>query len=175
MATEEVDKELLKDTTTTGIPAARGITDSSGLSAKIRDFLKNKTENGDKEETWASLTEITAFSLGGFVFFQTRMRRGKYNREREETVLRQFSTDKDAMRDFCARAPAANRIAHDAAALTWGTLNIDKTGDEYVTLGDVSRSQLRHTNRSRRTGKSTKSAENSRPPLVRLYAPPNIM
>ena len=57
---------------------------------------------------------------GGFGFFQTRLGMGTYNRERKETALRQFATDKDALWGGGLRVPVGNRIAHAAAALTWG-------------------------------------------------------
>ena len=62
---EEVDKELLLTATEPGY----GSREFSGLSAEIRDFLKNnKGGNGGKDETWSRLTEMAGFSLGGFGF-----------------------------------------------------------------------------------------------------------
>lgn len=133
---DEVDKELLTESLVPGTQGLRGISDSSGLSAEIRDFLKHKTENEDKEETWTRLTELAAFSLGGFGFFQTRLGSGAYNRERKATVLRQFATEKDALWGAGVRVPVGSRVAHAASALTWGALNTDKPADDYGTLGD---------------------------------------
>ena len=61
---------------------------------------------------------------------------GTYNREREATILRQFATDKDALWGGGLRVPIGNRIAHAAAALTWGTINMDKPGEDVITLAD---------------------------------------
>lgn len=105
MSADEVDKELLTDTATNGLPQGRGITDSSGLSAEIRDFLKLKIENEEKEETCDRLTDRTAFSIGGFGFFQTRLGIGAYNLERKATIIRQFDTEKGALREAGLRAP----------------------------------------------------------------------
>ena len=46
--------------------------DSAGSSSEIREILKLKQENGDKEETWARLAEMAGFPLGGFGFFGAR-------------------------------------------------------------------------------------------------------
>ena len=129
---DEVDKELLLSG-----PDSTGLgREFDGLSAGIRDFLKNKNETGAKDETWARLTEMTGFSLGGFGFFKTRLVMGTYNRERKATILRQFTTDMDALRGGGLRAPIGNRIAHAAAALTWGAINTDKPGEDVLTLAD---------------------------------------
>ena len=114
---DQVDKELLL-TATEPVVGGR---EFSGLSEEIREFIKTTKEgNTGKDETWTRLTEMTGFSLGGFGFFQTRLGMGTYNRERKATILRQFATDKDALWDSGLRVPIGNRIAHAAAALTWG-------------------------------------------------------
>ena len=69
---EEVDKELLvraRDTDGMG-------RELSGLTAEIRDFLKNNDGPGSKEETWARLAEMAGFPLSGFGFFSTRLGMG---------------------------------------------------------------------------------------------------
>ena len=130
---DQVDKELLLTATEPGA----GGREFSGLSEEIREFIKTTKEgNTGKDETWTRLTEMTGFSLGGFGFFQTRLGMGTYNRERKATILRQFATDKDALRDGGLRVPIGNRIAHAAAALTWGAVNADKPGGDTLTLAD---------------------------------------
>ena len=61
---------------------------------------------------------------------------GAYNRGRMATILREFNTDKDALWGGGLLVPIGNRIAHADAALTWGTLNTDKPGEESLTLAD---------------------------------------
>ena len=129
---EEVDKELsanVRDTDGMG-------REFSGLSAEIRGFLKNIDGSNPKDETCNRMTEMAGFSLGGFGFFKTRLGMGTYNRERKATSLRQFNTDKDALRGGGLRVPIGNRIAHAAAALTWGTLYTDKPDEDTATLDD---------------------------------------
>ena len=130
---EQVDKELLLPATD---PVGGG-REFSGLPEEIREFIKTtKDGNTGKDETWTRLTEMEGFSLGGFGFSQARLGMGTYNRERNATILRQFSTDKDALRGGGLRVPVGNRIAHAAAALTWGAVNVDKPGDDTLTLAD---------------------------------------
>ena len=61
---------------------------------------------------------------------------GEYNRERKESILRQFNTDKDALRVGGLRVPIGSLIAHAAASLTWGTLNADKPEEDTEPLSD---------------------------------------
>lgn len=61
---------------------------------------------------------------------------GTYNRERKAAILRQFNTDKGSLRGADLLVPIGNRIAHAAAALTWGTLNADNPDEDTVTLAD---------------------------------------
>ena len=70
---------------------------TAGISAEMRYFLKHKTENGDKEETWTRLTEMGIFSLRGFGVLRTRSGVGTYNRERVSTIFRQYDTEKDSL------------------------------------------------------------------------------
>ena len=53
-----------------------------------------------------------------------------------QPFLRQFATDKDALWDGGLRVPIGNRIAHAAAALTWGAANVEKPGEDTLTLAD---------------------------------------
>ena len=98
---EDVDKELLLSPR--DAPGAGR--EFTGLSAEIREPLKNMEESGTKDETWARLAEMAGFSLGGFGFFKTRLGEGAYNRERKATILLQFATDKAASRGGGLRAP----------------------------------------------------------------------
>ena len=107
-----------------------------GLSAEIMEFLKNKDGANPKDETWNRLTEMTGFSLVGFGFFKTRLGMGTYNRERNATILRKFNSGKEALRGSVLRVPIGNRIAHAAAALTWGTSHPDKPDEDTATLAD---------------------------------------
>ena len=79
---------------------------------------------------------MAGFSLGGFGFCKTRLGLGAYSRERNATIPRQFPTEKDALWIGGLRVPIGNRISHAAAALTWGTINADKPGDDALTLAD---------------------------------------
>ena len=108
----------------------------AGLSAQIRDFLKNKEDTSAKAETWTRLTEMAGSPVGCFGFCETRLRMGAYNPERKATTLRQFATDKDASWGGGLRVPIGNRIAHAAASLTWGAINTDKPGEDVLTLAD---------------------------------------
>ena len=97
--------------------------------------MKHKAGNEDKEETWTIRTEM-AISPWRFRVFITRLGAVPYNRERMETAIRQFVAEKDALRGAGLRPQIRNRIAHSEAELTWGTLNIDKPGDDFVTRCD---------------------------------------
>ena len=134
VASEEVDKELIKETSNTAADHPRGPNEHSGLSSEIRDFSKQKTENEEKEDTCARVAEMTCCPLGGFGYFRMRLGTGTYNRERKPTIMRQFSTVGDALWGAGLRAPIGNRISHSASDLTWGALNVDKPGGEFVTL-----------------------------------------
>ena len=76
------------------------------------------------------------FLSGRFGFFQMRLRMRAYNLDRKATILRQCATEKDALRATGLRPPIGNRIDRAASAMTWGNLNIDKPGGEFVTLRD---------------------------------------
>ena len=116
MAAAEVDEELML----TAHDQGYGSREYAGLSAEIREFLKNKNETGARDETRARLAEMAGFPMGGFGFFKTRLGMGAYSRERKAAILRQFTTDKDALWGGGLRVPIGNRIAHAAAALNWG-------------------------------------------------------
>ena len=127
-----MDKELLLSSQ----DVAGSGKEFSELSAEIREFLKTKDDTGPKDETWARITEMDGFPLVGFGFFKTRLFTGAYNRKRKATAIRQFATDKDALRGGGLRVPIGNRIAHAAAALCWGAINADKPGEDSLTLED---------------------------------------
>ena len=73
--------------------------------------------------------------MGGFGFPSARLGVGAYNRGRKAIIPREFDTEKNALWSAGLRAPIGNRIAHAAAALTYGTLPPGKPGDDVVTLG----------------------------------------
>ena len=171
MVAEEVDKELPSSSR----DHVYGGREFTGLSADIRDFLKNKDDSSAKDDTWARLTEMAGFSLGGFGFFKTRLGMGTYNRERKADILRKFTTDKDALWGGGLRGPIGNRISHDAAALTWGTANTYKLGDDVLTLADCTPFAYEAYDSFTTDGKSTKLVESRHKPLMLSPAPPNNM
>ena len=91
---EDVDKDFLAGATITVEDGTRA---NTGISSEVRELLKHKTENEDKEGTWARLTETACFSLCRCGFFQARLGMGTYNRGRKTTILRKFATWKEAL------------------------------------------------------------------------------
>ena len=131
VAAEEVDKELPAGT---ALDDADGTRETPGISAEIIEVLNHKTESEDEEAPWTRLTQMANFSLGGFGFCKTRWGMGTYSRERKTTIPRQYATAKDALRGDGLRAPIVGRISRAAVALSRGTPNAGKHGDEFPTL-----------------------------------------
>ena len=61
---------------------------------------------------------------------------GAYNRGRQAAILRQFADGEDALWGAGLLPPVGNRIAHAESPWTWGTLNVEKHVDEFVTFCD---------------------------------------
>ena len=59
-------------------------------------MLKSE-KHDEKEGTRNRLTELSVFALAGFGFFETKLARGTYNREKKAFVLRQGNVDKDLL------------------------------------------------------------------------------
>ena len=108
----------------------------TGLSAEIRDFLKNKEETGAKYNNWTRISDMDGFPLSAVAGFQNTCGAGTYSRGRKAGISSQFKTDKEALWGGGLRAPVGNRFAHASSALTWGAINPDKPGGAVLALAD---------------------------------------
>ena len=88
----------------------------------------------EKEDVWNRLREMACFALSGFGFFETSLVTCTYNRAKNASIIRQGVTDKDRYWDSGLRAPIGDRVSHDGAALSFGTILGGAQNDESLLL-----------------------------------------